>query len=79
MPMREQLKAELIATDEDFRNLHEQHQELERELEALAQKALLSEEVEVEEKRIKREKLRLKDHMELIIRDRAQLATAATS
>jgi uncharacterized protein YdcH (DUF465 family) len=71
MPMREQLKAELIESDEDFRELYEKHQGLEHALETLAQKALLSEEDEFEEKRIKREKLRLKDQMEIILRDRA--------
>jgi uncharacterized protein len=60
---REALKEELILTNEAFRSLHEQHQELERRLEALYQKTLLSEEDEVEVKRIKREKLRLKDRM----------------
>lgn len=79
MPMREQLKAELIDTDADFRALHDKHQELEHELEALAHKVLLSEEVELEEKRIKREKLKLKDHMELILRDRLAALAPATS
>lgn len=79
MPMTEQLKAELIETDETFRTLHDQHQALEHELESLAQKVLLSEEVELEEKRIKREKLKLKDHMELILRDRLAALAPATS
>jgi uncharacterized protein YdcH (DUF465 family) len=78
MPMREQLKAELIETDADFRSLHDQHQALEHELESLAQKVLLSEEVELEEKRIKREKLRLKDQMEMLLRDRLAALAPAT-
>lgn len=57
------LKEEMIQSDDDFRRLHEEHQELERRLESLYDKSLLSEEDERELKRIKHEKLRLKDQM----------------
>lgn len=64
----ESLKKELLETDEDFRTLFEQHQDAERRLEEINQKTLLSEEDELEEKKIKRQKLFLKDRMEAILR-----------
>lgn len=63
------LKEELIASDDEFRRLHEEHQEYERRLEELNGKSLLSQEDEVEEKRIKLHKLALKDRMEAILRE----------
>lgn len=62
------LKAELIQTDDEFRRLYEEHQEYERRLQTIHQKTLLSQEDEMEEKRIKLHKLVLKDHMEQILR-----------
>jgi uncharacterized protein YdcH (DUF465 family) len=64
------LRAELLTTDEEFRNLHDQHQDYERRLTELHQKSLLSEKDELEEKQIKRQKLFLKDQMETILRQR---------
>lgn len=66
------LKQELIDSDEEFRRLHEEHQNYERRLEELYQRSLPSEEDELEEKRIKRQKLRLKDRMEIILRSHRQ-------
>jgi uncharacterized protein YdcH (DUF465 family) len=70
MPNRDALREELLRTDAHFRELHEQHQQLERQLDALNHKSLHSEEDETETKRIKREKLRLKDEMEQAMRAR---------
>ncbi|HET9767149.1 MAG TPA: YdcH family protein [Thermoanaerobaculia bacterium] len=70
MPNRDALRDELLRTDERFHRLHEEHQELEHLLEALNQKTLHSEDDETETKRIKREKLRLKDEMEQLLRAR---------
>lgn len=64
------LKKELVETDEEFRALYKEHQGCERRLEELRNKSLLSEENELEEKRIKRQKLLLKDRMESILRSR---------
>jgi uncharacterized protein YdcH (DUF465 family) len=72
MPNREALREELLRSDEHFRHLHEEHQRLERQLEALNQKSLHSEDDELEVKRIKREKLRLKDEMEEAVRARQE-------
>jgi len=68
---RDDLKEELIATDEEFRRLHEEHQECERRLETLNGRTLLSQDDEMEEKRIKVHKLTLKDRMEQIVRERS--------
>jgi uncharacterized protein YdcH (DUF465 family) len=68
MSQHDDLKAELIQTDDEFRHLYEEHQEYEKRLEEINQKSLLSQEDEVEEKKIKLHKLTLKDHMEQILR-----------
>ena len=70
---QEELKAHLIKTDEAFRRLAEQHAQYHKQLEALEAKAHLTPEEEVEEHRLKKLKLSLKDQMNGIIsRHRAQ-------
>lgn len=71
------LKKELFDTDEEFRALFEEHQKFEERLEELLAKSLLSEEDELEEKQIKRQKLLLKDRMELILRARRSTGVSA--
>ena len=66
--LEDPLKKELFETDTEFRALYEQHQDFERRLEILSVQSLLSEEDELEEKQIKRQKLFLKDRMEAILR-----------
>lgn len=63
------LKEELLTTDEEFRRLHQEHQECERRLNELVQKSLLSQQDEIEEKKLKRHKLTLKDRMAALIRE----------
>lgn len=62
------LKEELIETDDEFGRLYREHQSYEGRLEELNQKSLLSPEDELEEKQLKRQKLWLKDRMEIILR-----------
>ena len=69
MPNLDDLKRELIRTDEDFRRLHDEHQACESRLSELVQNSLPSAEDEVEEKRLKLQKLALKDRMEEILRE----------
>lgn len=69
MPINDPLKDELIQTDDEFRRLYEEHQEYERRLSTINQKTLLSQDDEVEEKKIKLHKLALKDRMEHILRN----------
>lgn len=71
------LKQELIRTDDEFRRLHEEHQEYERRLADLGHKSMFSEEDEVEEKRIKLHKLVLKDRMEALLRSHRESHVSA--
>ena len=68
MSQYDDLKAELIKTDDEFRRLYEEHQDYEKRLQELNLESLLSQEDEIEEKKIKLHKLTLKDHMEQILR-----------
>ena len=68
MSHHDDLKAELIKTDDEFRHLHEEHQQCEQRLSEINQKTLLSEDDEIEEKKIKLHKLALKDKMEHMLR-----------
>jgi len=70
---QEELKAHLMTTDEEFRHLAEEHAQYHKQLEALEAKPRLTQEEELEEHRLKKLKLRLKDQMNAIIsRYRAQ-------
>ena len=70
---QEELKTHLMQTDEEFRRLAEQHSSFHQQLEALEAKSHLTTEEEVEEHRLKKVKLQLKDQMNAIIsRYRAQ-------
>ena len=77
MTQRDELKAELIQTDEQFRRLYEEHREYERRLSELNQKTLLSQDDEFEEKKIKLHKLALKDRMEEILRAHSEARVSA--
>ena len=70
---QEDLKAHLMQTDEQFRRLAEQHSQYHQQLEALEAKSHLTPAEEVEEHRLKKLKLNLKDQMNQIMsRYRAQ-------
>jgi uncharacterized protein YdcH (DUF465 family) len=77
MTQRDELKAELIQTDEQFRRLYEEHRDYERRLAELNQKTLLSQDDEFEEKKIKLHKLTLKDRMEEILRAHREARVSA--
>jgi uncharacterized protein len=64
---QEDLKAHLMATSEEFRQVAAQHAEFHKQLEALEAKPRLSAEDELEEHRLKKQKLRLKDQMNQIM------------
>jgi len=63
----EELRAHLMNTDEEFRRLAEQHAQYHQELEALESKAHPTEQDEVQEHRLKKLKLHLKDQMNAIL------------
>ena len=64
---KEELKAHLMSTNEDFRQLAQQHLDYARKLDALEAQPHLTEQEQIEETRLKKIKLRLKDQMEAII------------
>lgn len=67
MTNQEELKAHLMATSNEFRAVAEKHSQLHKRLEEIEAKAHLTLEDEEEENRIKKQKLRLKDEMNLIV------------
>jgi uncharacterized protein YdcH (DUF465 family) len=64
---QEELKAHLMATNEEFRQLVTQHSEYAHKLDALESLPHLTEQEQLEETRLKKLKLRLKDQMEAIV------------
>ena len=65
---QEQLKAHLIETNPDFRRLAAQHSDFARRLDELEALPHLTEDEQLEEVRLKKLKLRLKDQMEAIMK-----------
>jgi len=62
--MTEEKIIELLLKDnETFRKIHQEHQECEQALSSLRTKSYLTEEERVQEKLLKKKKLRLKDEM----------------
>ena len=64
---QEELKAHLMSTNEEYQRLATQHSEFAKQLDALEELPHLTQEQELEETRIKKLKLRLKDQMEAIL------------
>src|SRR3954470_1499041 len=64
---QEELKAHLMSTNEEFQRLATQHSEFAKQLDALESLPHLTQDQELEETRIKKLKLHLKDQMEAIL------------
>jgi uncharacterized protein YdcH (DUF465 family) len=75
MPVADELKVQLLQTDDEFRQLAAQHQDLEERLNTLSAKAYLSEQEQFEQMTLKKRKLQLKDRMEDIVRRVRQTVT----
>jgi uncharacterized protein len=73
----EELKRQLLETDEEFRRLASQHHDLDEKLHSLAARNYLSEPEQLEEVTLKKRKLHLKDQMEDIVRRRRTGETAS--
>lgn len=62
--MASQVRDMLLASNDEFRRLAQEHSQYSQRLDSLLQKRFLSEEEKLEEVRLKKLKLRLKDQME---------------
>ena len=71
---QEELRAHLMKTNEELRQLASQHSEYEKQLESLESIPHLTYDQELEETRLKKMKLRLKDQMEAIMGRSQQVA-----
>ena len=70
---QEELKAHLMATDEHFREICRQHSEYDQKIQELEAKHALSEQEQLEEVRLKKLKLHLKDQItELMSKHKSQ-------
>ena len=73
MENKDDLKAHLMATNEEYRSLAEKHAEYHKQLEAIEAKSHMTLQDEEDEQRLKKLKLRLKDQMnEILARYRTQ-------
>jgi uncharacterized protein YdcH (DUF465 family) len=72
----EELKAHLLSTDEQFRSLCEQHAQLKHKIEEIESKPHVTEADEIEEQRLKKMKLHLKDQMNNILMQSRQVAVS---
>ena len=64
---QDELKAHLMATSDEYRTLAAQHAHLHRQLEELEAKCHLTDQEQMDEVRLKKQKLRLKDQMNAIL------------
>ena len=64
----EELKSELLQSDEEYRQLATRHHDLDEQIHTLAARHYLTEPEQLEEVRLKKVKLHLKDQMESILR-----------
>ena len=60
------VREQLLASHEEFRRLAQEHAQYSQRLDSLIEKRYLSEDEKLEEVRLKKPKLRIKDQMEMI-------------
>ena len=75
----DQLREYLLQSDDDFRQLADQHEELERRLTELSRQLYRSNSEEGERSTLKKRKLQLKDRMEEMLRRRRSVAEGQTA
>lgn len=71
----EELKRELLQTNEEYRQLATLHHDLDEQIHNLAIRQYLSEPEQLEETTLKKRKLQLKDQMESILRRHSGVRT----
>ena len=64
---QDELKAHLMASSQEFRELASQHAQLHRQLEELEAKHLLTDQEQLTEVLLKKQKLRVKDQMNALL------------
>ena len=64
--MVDSVREQLLASHEEFRRLAQEHAQYSKRLDSLIEKRYLTEDEKIEEVRLKKLKLRIKDQMELI-------------
>ena len=64
----EAMKAQLLESNDEFRQLATQHHDLDEKIHSLATRPYLSEPEQLEEVKLKKRKLQLKDQMENMLR-----------
>jgi hypothetical protein len=64
----EELKRQLLQSDEEYRQLATRHHDLDEQIHSLTGRTYLTQPEQLEEVRLKKVKLRLKDQMENILR-----------
>ena len=67
--MVDSVREQLLASHEEFRRLAQEHTQHSQRLHSLIEKRYLTEDEKLEEVRIKKVKLRLKDQMQMIEQD----------
>lgn len=74
----QEIKSLLLQKDDQYRQLEQQHHQMDRHLHELTEKPYLSTSEQLEEVTLKKRKLALKDRMEGIARDYAQAHSRAS-
>ena len=68
MPDAQDLKEQLLRTDAEYRDLYHLHHQLDEQIRSMSANPHLSDSEQLEEIRLKKRKLQLKDRMEDIVR-----------
>ena len=65
----EAIREQLVATNQEYQRLRDEHARYSSQLDQLASKTFLSDQEKLEEVRLKKLKLRVKDQMESMVRE----------
>ncbi|MFI5177032.1 MAG: YdcH family protein [Vicinamibacterales bacterium] len=68
LPIKDEVKAALLRTDESFRQLVTEHQALDEQIRRLSTLAHLTDQQRFEQTALKKQKLALKDRIEAMVR-----------